>query len=103
MNLAGARNTTDIVTLTPTLPLVPVPLRLPSKQSLRRKQLLELVGFQCTELVAFADDVSAVRVGGWVEVVQEAEHFSGVAAAAEHDEETRGRSAFSAVGFGGVG
>lgn len=35
--------------------------------------------------------------------MQEAEHFGGVAAAAEHDEEACGRPAFSALGLCGVG
>lgn len=35
--------------------------------------------------------------------MQEAEHFCGVAAAAEHDQEARGRSAFSPVGSCGMG
>ncbi len=101
MDPARARDVADIVV--PTMPSMTVPHRLLRKRLLRREQLLELVGLHGAELVAFPDDIAAVRVGAWVEVVQEAEHFGRVAAAAEDDEEAGGRLAVSAVGCCGVG
>ena len=60
MNLARTQNTADIIITT--ILNVTVPYRLLPKRLLGREQLLELVGFQGAELVAFADDIAAVRV-----------------------------------------
>ena len=102
MDLARARDAANIVITTTPSVSVTVPYRLLPQRLLCHQLRFKLLGFQSTEVVAFADDVATVRVGGWVHVAQEAEHFCSVAAAAKHDEKTRRSPAFSAVWSCGV-
>lgn len=72
----------------------PLPVR-DDVSSLRREAALEVLGSPGAEAVAAAEDVGAVGVADRVEGREEGEHFGGVAAAAEDEEEVRWGAAFA--------
>jgi hypothetical protein len=54
-----------------------------------RQAALKIDSFECREGVARGDEVGAVDVAGWREMADHGEHFGGVAAGAEDDEDVR--------------
>lgn len=66
--------------------------------SFELQTLLEADCFLHAKVVAGGNDVAAMGVGVWVEVAEEGEHFGGVAAAAEDDEDSGWCAAFAGLG-----
>lgn len=60
--------------------------------------MFKIYSFTGAEVVAGADNVGAVSVGGWVEVYEEREHFRRMASATKDDEEVGWGASFPRKG-----